>query len=327
MKALFLGLSLASSVFAHPNHESSVHDDDLDLQDAHRDPPAENRVEIKVQGEHRVVDSNGIPDHEVGSFPGKGNPNGIREQDYHFVMPVSPKPANAPIELVRQPFGVALNGVLFDPGTAEYYRNDRSSEWNYEALSGEIDLGLDDHHGHVQPNGAYHYHGLPTGIFERLSGGEKRMTLIGWAADGYPIYGLYGYEDPTNSGSPVVELRSSYRLKEGRRDGGAGSPRGDHDGTFTLDYEYQEGQGDLDECNGRYGVTPEFPDGTYHYVLTKDYPFIPRMFHGEPDQSFLRRGGPEGGRGMGPEGRPPNPFGPPPVGPRGPRGPGGPPRR
>lgn len=319
MKRHYLPLLLITQALAHPSHEASVHGEDLDLQDAHRDTPAENEVEIKIQGDLRIIDSNGIPDHDTGRFPGKENPNSIREQDYHFVMPVAPEPANAPIEVERQPFGVALNGVVFDPGTAEYYRNDRRSEWNYEALSGEIDLGLDEHHGHVQPTGAYHYHGLPTGLFERLSGGQKKMTQIGWAADGFPIYGLYGHEDPDDLESPVVELRSSYELRDGRRNGGAGTPRGDHDGTFTLDYEYVAGLGDLDECNGRVGVTPEFPNGTYYYVLTADYPFIPRLLRGEPDKSFERRGPPPGGHGGGPGGRPPHPFGPP-HGPRGPRG-------
>ena len=52
---------------------------------------------------------------------------------------------------VRQPFGIALNGVLFDPGTAEFFQRDRSSKWNYEALSGAVRLGLDQNHAHVQP--------------------------------------------------------------------------------------------------------------------------------------------------------------------------------
>lgn len=53
-----------------------------------------------------------------------------------------------------------------------------------------------------------------------------------------------------------------------------------------------KGAGDLDEANGRFGVTPEFPQGTYHYVLTENFPFIPRQFKGTPDSSFFRRGPP-----------------------------------
>ena len=70
------------------------------------------------------------------------------------------------------------------------------------------------------------------------------------------------------------------------------------------DYEYSAGLGNLDECNGRSGVTPEFPNGTYHYVLTDTFPYIPRCFRGTPDPSFAR-GRPGGGAGemKGPPGR------------------------
>ena len=51
-------------------------------------------------------------------------------------------------------------------------------------------------------------------------------------------------------------------------------------GTFTQDYEYVAGSGDLDECNGRFGVTPEFPTGIYHYYITDTYPFIQRCVKG-----------------------------------------------
>ena len=52
------------------------------------------------------------------------------------------------------------------------------------------DGGLDDHHAHVQPTGAYHYHGLPTGLIEHLrkEKDDNKMLLIGYAADGFPIY-------------------------------------------------------------------------------------------------------------------------------------------
>jgi hypothetical protein len=51
-------------------------------------------------------------------------------------------------------------------------------------------------------------------------------------------------------------------------------------GTFTQDYEYVDGIGDLDQCNGRFGVTPEFPDGIYYYVVTDDFPFFTRCLKG-----------------------------------------------
>ena len=52
-------------------------------------------------------------------------------------------------------------------------------------------------------------------------------------------------------------------------------------GAFTQDYEYVEGLGDLDECNGRFGVTPEFPEGIYYYVVTDDFPFFTRCLKGD----------------------------------------------
>jgi hypothetical protein len=90
-----------------------------------------------------------------------------------------------------------------------------------------------------------------------------------------------------------------------------------------------KGLGDLDETNGRTGVTPEYPNGTYYYVLTDNWPFIPRMFRGTADASFARPGG-QGGPGPGgPGGQRPGGFGGPggqgPGGRGGPGGPGGPP--
>jgi YHYH protein len=51
---------------------------------------------------------------------------------------------------------------------------------------------------------------------------------------------------------------------------------------FQQDWEYVAGLGDLDECNGRKGVTPEFPNGTYHYVITDSYPYLQRCVKGTP---------------------------------------------
>jgi hypothetical protein len=51
-------------------------------------------------------------------------------------------------------------------------------------------------------------------------------------------------------------------------------------GTFVSDWNYVAGSGDLDDCNGRFGVTPEFPTGIYHYYATDTYPYLPRCFKG-----------------------------------------------
>ena len=64
-------------------------------------------------------------------------------------------------------------------------------------------------------------------------------------------------------------------------------------GAFTQDFEYIDGYGDLDECNGRIGVTPEFPNGIYYYMVTDEFPFFSRCLKGE----FSSNGGGNGGGG------------------------------
>src|SRR4051812_25074564 len=49
------------------------------------------RVVIKTQGDKRIIESNGIPDHKPGQFPNRGNPNSISAQKYHFEMPLKPR--------------------------------------------------------------------------------------------------------------------------------------------------------------------------------------------------------------------------------------------
>ena len=283
-------------------------------------PP--NEVKISTDGEYRRIQANGIPDHTPGQFPNRHNPNVIGPQSYDYKVPLHPKVAEKPVPYRMQPFGIGVNGVVFDPFAAEWWQG--SPDWQYEPHGGAIDLGLDSSNAHVQPNGAYHYHGIPNGLIEKLAGDQKKMVLVGWAADGFPIYGPYAYSEAKNADSAVKKMMPSYAVKQGTRP--AGSPGGEYDGAFVQDYEYVEGKGDLDASNGRHGVTPEFPQGTYYYVLTDAYPYIPRQFAGTPDASFARRGPPGGG--FGPPGRgrrggpggmrppgPPGPFGPPGFGP------------
>ncbi len=245
-------------------------------------PCAVMAATMTIEGNYRVIKSDGLPNHATGNFPNANNPNAIKAQSYTFKVTVNPKKNASPTPLRNYSFGVALNGIPFDPGTAEYWNNDRSSGWNYEAKSNAINLGLDFNHAHVQPNGAYHYHGNPVRVH------SSAPTLVGFAADGFPIYSDTGYTN--DSGDYLGALTSSYRLKKGSRPSG---PGGSYDGRFVQDYEYVEGAGDLDRCNGRVSKTTEYPNGTYHYVLTSNFPFIPRCFMGTPDPSFQKQGGGE----------------------------------
>ncbi|HEX3599982.1 MAG TPA: YHYH protein [Lacipirellulaceae bacterium] len=306
--------SLVVAVVVICVHAAVAHEGD------HDDFAGRSKATITAKGDKRIIDANGLPDHKSGEFPNRGNPNSISEQHYHFEMPLKPKPLDEPQPLRRYLFGVAINGVVFDPGTAEVWKpgdkivsrpgpdtrmepgTDRSRIWNYDGM-GRMNLGIDQNHAHVQPSGAYHYHGLPTGLIARLQkeNGKDKMLLIAYAADGYPMYAEFGHEKADDAASPLKKLQSSYHLKKGKRPTGDDGPGGNFDGTFVQDYEFTEGSGDLDRSNGRTGVTPEYPDGTYYYVATATFPFVPRFFHGQPDASFEKQG-PPGGPG-GPPGR------------------------
>ena len=303
LSALLLVLG-STGLLAHPDH-NATQKGKFALGPATEPPPGKNEVTITIEGDLRVVTSNGLPAHLTGRFPNGDNPNSVSAQHYRFTMPAHPVAALTPTGLRRQPFGIAVNGVLFDPGTAEMWHNDRASGWHYDAKGDAFSLGLDTNNAHVQPNGAYHYHGIPTALLVQLSGGREQMTLVGWAADGFPIYARWGHRTATDAASPVGKLRSSYRLKTGVRPVVNGQPGGTYDGVFVEDFDYVAGSGDLDECGGRLGVTPEFPGGTYHYVLTEDFPFVPRLFRGTPDPSFARREGPAGPGGLPPPPREP----------------------
>jgi hypothetical protein len=288
-------LALLAPLGAHPNHRATQAIE-VALVASDQAPPGSSEVSITVEGDRRVIVANGLPDHRTGRFPNADNPNGIRAQRHRFTMPAEPVANEQPTPLGRRPFGIAVNGVPFDPGTAEAWLNDLTSGWSYEAKGNAFSLGLDTNNAHVQPNGAYHYHGVPVDLLARLAKDGPRLALVGWAADGFPIYAVWGHEDANDASSPVVALRSSYRLKPGTRPDASGQPGGRYDGIFVEDYEYVAGSGDLDECSGRFGVTPEYPQGTYHYVLTDDFPYVPRALRGTPDPSFQQRGPRPGGR-------------------------------
>ncbi|HYG78281.1 MAG TPA: YHYH protein [Planctomycetota bacterium] len=255
----------------------------------------DHKVSITIDGNERVIKSNGLPDHVPGVFPNRGNPGTISAQDWNFRMPLKPQISERLRPSQHASFGVAINGVPFEPGTAEFWNGD--PQWKYEAMSGAIDLGLDQSHAHVQPGGLYHYHGLPTGIVERLGGDGKKMLLVGYAADGFPIYTSFGHADPMNAKSALRKMKPSWQLKKGERPSPPDGPGRKYDGTYTQDYEYVKGSGDLDECNGRIGVTPEYPDGIYHYYITDTFPVLGRYWRGTPDHSFFKKGPPGGGPG------------------------------
>jgi hypothetical protein len=306
---LISALVLVRTAPAHPGHEEDF-DEILFAQASNSNrsstataPSSQTRhsVSMTIEGDYRVIRSNGWPDHAPGAFPRRGNPHTAAPQSYTFRVPLKPTVAAAPEWRGGWWWGVAFNGVPFEPGTGETWNNDPRSGWRYEAATGFLNLGLDEHNAHVQPSGAYHYHALPVGLVQRLGGDERKMLLVGWAADGFPLYTNQAYTDSANPASGLRRMKSSYQLRKGARPAQAGGPGGKYDGRFTQDFEYVKGSGDLDEFNGRTGVTPEFPGGTYYYCISADFPFLPRLWRGIPDASFDKGDRPpDGGPGMRP---------------------------
>lgn len=240
---------------------------------------------------NRELSANGVPDHPVGTFPNAGNPNTISALTVSAEYSLTPVQTTTVTTLggPRGSTGYVLNGVKIDAGTAGSCDNsgancsliDHSGSWSIEALGQtNFDFGTDDNNAHVQPTGDYHYHGMPEGFVTSQGGNSSSITIIGWAADGFPIYARYGYSEANNSASSIVAMTGSYQLVTT-----VSTSRPDISvyamGTFAQDWEYVANSGDLDECNGRYGVTPEFPDGIYHYYATDTYPYFQRCVKGE----------------------------------------------
>ena len=116
--------------------------------------------------------------------------------------------------------------------------------------------------------------------------GNGHSPIIGWAYDGNPIYGPYGYSDANDDNSSIRILNSGYVLDTSSV---LDRPSGFSNGFFVEDYKFTNA-GDLDQHNGRYGRTPEYPNGTYAYfvgiatnTLLPSFPyFIGQSYRSDP---------------------------------------------
>ncbi len=120
-------------------------------------------------------------------------------------------------------------------------------------------------------------------VVDMLSAGcyrpnDPMADPIGFAADGFPIYGPY-FVDPDTT--QVRRAESGYTLKGGSRPSGANDPGGAYDGMYVDDYEHT-GAGDLDACNGM------TTGGQYGYYVTNTYPWLVKCHQGAVDASFRK---------------------------------------
>ncbi len=241
------------------------------------------RLDVTVTSTQCVFSTNATPNH---TFNDGANafPNEFATQADEYRVPLTPSFAAQNTALSLQvDDAILLNGVkvdllaagCFGIGNGRIGCNDDSQPWRYDPMFATNGFRVDSHNAHTQPDGTYHYHGEPNALFDQS--GSVVSPVIGFAADGFPIYGSY-IED----GGTVRKIESSYQLKAGQRPSGDGEPGGSYDGAFRDDYEYLEGSGDLDECNGM------TINGQYGYFVTDQYPYIVGCFKGTIDDSFRK---------------------------------------
>lgn len=255
------------------------------------------------------VRTKGIPTYVTGPYL-DGNPSVATSQNAIFKFPLVPtQNTGNPTATNAGNIGVFINGVaLFDYRDGVSWKYSTSSlaggplggmgdnVWNRDAVVGERS-GFDCSKGHPAM-GNYHHHQNPSAFKFDLNvisnvctlydadglyviDSTTHSPLIGFAYDGYPIYGAYGYQN-TNGTGPIVRMKSSYFLRnitvrthyaDGTdvTDGPAVSATYPL-GYFREDYEYiaPSSPDYLDEHNGRFCVTPEYPNGTYAYFCTVD---------------------------------------------------------
>lgn len=248
---------------------------------------AENKMHtgsltVSVDGNECVFVTNAIPNHDfndgISSFP-----NTVTAQNDEYRITTSPQKSVSKTALALSvDNALLLNGVkvdllaaaCFGVGNEKVGCNDINQAWRFDPMFTENGFRVDSHNAHTQPDGTYHYHGAPNALFDESSS----LVLVGYAADGFPVFGSYFYD-----GNSVRKATSSFRVREGTRPIESGSPGGSYDGTYRDDYEFVEGAGDLDECNGM------DVDGVYGYFITDDYPYVLACFSGTPHSSFNKQ--------------------------------------
>lgn len=279
------------------------------------------------------VSTKGIPAYPTGPFL-DGNPSLASSQNAIFKLPLQPVANTGTLTATTGGnIGIFINGVaLFDyrdgvawntqanalcggPGNPPCPGGPNANmPWNRDAVPAEKP-GFDCSKGHPAM-GNYHHHQNPSAFKLDLQvisticdiydadglyaiDSMQHSPLIGFAYDGFPIYGAYGYKNADGTGG-ITRIRSGYQLRNisVRTHWADGTDVADGPavsatyplGYFREDYEFIAHTGAeeyLDASNGRFCVTPEYPNGTYCYFATVDgnwnsaYPYVvgPK-FHG-----------------------------------------------
>jgi hypothetical protein len=269
---------------------------DTTINNAVKSIPA-NVQQVRYTSTNVYIKATGIPDYNIGPF--NGNPNVPANDNATFDIPRNPQTATTHTATGLGAIGVLINGVdVFNMSDAMSYQN--LGVWHNNA--GVVEApSFDAAKAHPQQQGVYHNHENPVSLEAEIGASSTNPAVIGYAIDGYPI--MNGYASLT-SGGPVVKMMSGYQLKTyagNVRGNGGPNVAGQYvDGYFEEDYQYvanqtlPAGQAELDQFNGAFVYTPQFPSGTYAYFATTDnsgnaaYPYLlGPQYYGTPSSDDL----------------------------------------
>ena len=263
------------------------------------------------------VSATGIPAYITGPFQ-DGNPSLATAQNKIFKFPLAPtQNTGTATATTGGNIGIFINGVaLFDYRDGVAWNNTNSSlcggpgntpcpggpmgnqAWNRDAIPAER-AGFDCNKAHPAM-GNYHHHQNPSafnldlvvtstvcntypadGLY--VINSSSHSPLLGFAYDGFPIYGAYAYTNINGIGG-ISRMKSGYQLSTNTtRTNGPAVNTTYFNGYFREDYVYVSHPTDptyLDVHNGRFCITPEYPNGIYCYFATVDanhqstYPYV-----------------------------------------------------
>jgi hypothetical protein len=283
-----------------------------------------NCQSVQYSASNVYVSTKGVPAYPTGPFL-DGNPSQATSQNAIFKFPLTPVQNTATaVSTTGGNIGIFINGVaLFDYRDGVSWKNSTSSlcggpiqppcmgdgVWNRDAIVGER-LGFDCSKGHPAM-GNYHHHQNPSAFKLDLNvistvcnlydadglyaiDSTVHSPLIGFAYDGFPIYGAYGFKNVDGTGG-IVRMKSSFTLRNistrttyytstATVTPGPAVSTTYPLGYFREDYQYNATSAAtpdyLDIHNGRFCVTPEYPNGIYCYFATvtsnwnSAYPYV-----------------------------------------------------
>lgn len=258
---------------------------------------------IQYSSNYVYITANSVPGTYTVGPTWTANPNVPEAQNNVMKFPLNPTRATTTKTAVGLgAIGAWLNGVsIYNANDGISYNN--GGVWYRNAFFWE-GISFDSCLGHASEGGHYHHHVSPNCFYSYLDS-SKHSPILGYAFDGFPIYGSYGYSNSNNSNTSIKLLKSCYstatypnNLRTQYGNGTVISNPGNYgpnvnntypSGAFLLDYIFQSSSScDLDEYNGRFQVTPEYPNGTYAYIATinstgtAQYPFAvaPSFYYG-----------------------------------------------